>query len=99
MHKIQAKGILNSGNGMNIYRGCSHGCIYCDARSDCYQMNYPFEDIEVKENAPELLETALKSKRHCCMIATGAMSDPYLHAERELRLTRRCLEIIEKYRK
>ena len=97
MHKNQAKGILNSGNGMNIYRGCSHGCIYCDARSDCYQMNHPFEDIEVKENAPELLETALKSKRHCCMIATGAMSDPYLHAERELRLTRRCLEIIEKY--
>lgn len=97
MHKIQAKGILNSGNGMNIYRGCSHGCIYCDARSDCYQMNHTFEDIEVKENAPELLETALKSKRHCCMIATGAMSDPYLHAERELRLTRRCLEIIEKY--
>ena len=97
MHKIQAKGILNSSNGMNIYRGCSHGCIYCDARSDCYQMNHPFEDIEVKENAPELLETALKSKRHCCMIATGAMSDPYLHAERELRLTRRCLEIIEKY--
>ena len=97
MHKIQAKGILNSSNGMNIYRGCSHGCIYCDARSDCYQMNHPFEDIEVKENAPELLETALKSKRHCCMIATGAISDPYLHAERELRLTRRCLEIIEKY--
>ncbi len=97
MHKVQAKGILNSDNGMNIYRGCSHGCIYCDARSDCYQMNHAFEDIEVKENAPALLEAALRSKRHRCMISTGAMSDPYLHLEVELGLTRRCLEIIEKY--
>lgn len=97
MHKIQAKGILNADNGMNIYRGCSHGCIYCDARSDCYQMKHAFEDIEVKENAPELLDAALKSKRRRCMIGTGAMSDPYLHSERELRLTRRCLEIIHKH--
>lgn len=97
MHKIKAKGILGAGNGMNIYRGCTHGCIYCDARSDCYQMKHLFEDIEVKENAPELLETALRSKRRRCMISTGAMSDPYLHLERELRLTRRCLEIIGRY--
>lgn len=97
MHKIQAKGILNADNGMNVYRGCSHGCIYCDARSDCYQMKHAFEDIEVKENAPELLEAALKSKRRRCMIGTGAMSDPYLHSECELRLTRRCLEIIHKH--
>lgn len=47
-------------NGMNIYRGCQHGCIYCDARSTCYQMNHVFEDIEVKENAPQLLEATLK---------------------------------------
>lgn len=97
MHKVQAKGILNADNGMNIYRGCSHGCIYCDARSDCYQMDHAFEDIEVKENAPELLEAALKSKRRRCMIGTGAMCDPYLHIERELEITRKCLEIIEKY--
>ncbi len=97
MHKIQAKGILNSGSGMNVYRGCSHGCIYCDARSDCYQMTHAFEDIEVKENAPELLEAALKAKRRRCMISTGAMCDPYLHAERELKITRQCLEIISKY--
>lgn len=94
MHKIQAKGILNADNGMNVYRGCTHGCIYCDARSDCYQMKHTFEDIEVKENAPELLDAALRSKRRRCMIGTGAMSDPYLHLERELRLTRRCLETI-----
>ena len=100
MHFVDAKGILtgNSGYyGMNIYRGCSHGCIYCDSRSKCYQFTHQFEDIEVKRNAPELLEKALRSKRKKCMIGTGAMSDPYMHCEEELRLTRRCLEIINKY--
>ena len=100
MHFVEAKGILtgNSGYyGMNIYRGCSHGCIYCDSRSRCYQFTHPFEDIEVKKNAPELLEKALRSKRKKCMIGTGAMSDPYMHCEEELRLTRKCLEIIHKY--
>mgnify|MGYP005987942965 FL=1 len=56
MHFVQAKGILSKNNGMNIYRGCSHGCIYCDSRSKCYGFTHAFEDIEVKENAPELLE-------------------------------------------
>lgn len=63
MHKVRAKGILSASNGMNIYRGCQHECIYCDARSDCYNMAHDFEDIEVKENAPVLLERALRSKR------------------------------------
>lgn len=97
MHKVKAKGILSAANGMNIYRGCQHGCIYCDARSKCYQMNHRFEDIEVKGNAPELLENALKRKRRKCMIGTGAMSDPYIPLEKELKLTRRCLEIINRY--
>ena len=97
MHKVQAKGILSASNGMNIYRGCTHGCIYCDSRSKCYQMSHDFEDIEVKENAPQLLEQALRSKRKRCMIGTGAMCDPYLHAEKELMLTRRCLELISQY--
>ena len=100
MHFVDAIGILtgNSGYyGMNIYRGCSHGCIYCDSRSKCYQFTHAFEDIEVKQNAPELLEKALRSKRKKCMIGTGAMSDPYMHCEEELRLTRKCLEIIHKY--
>ena len=100
MHFVDAKGILTCHNGhygMNIYRGCSHGCIYCDSRSRCYQFTHPFEDIEVKQNAPELLEKALKSKRNKCMIGTGSMSDPYMHCEEELQLTRRCLEIILKY--
>ena len=92
-----AKGLLSTQNGMNIYRGCTHGCIYCDARSTCYQMNHAFEDIEVKINAPQLLEQALRRKRKKCMIGTGTMSDPYLHLEKELRLTRQCLELIDTY--
>ena len=100
MHFVNAKGILTGGNGhfgMNIYRGCSHGCIYCDSRSKCYHFTHAFEDIEVKRNAPELLEQALRSKREKAMIGTGAMSDPYMHCEEQLGLTRKCLEIIRKY--
>ena len=97
MHFVDAKGILSSHNGMNLYRGCTHGCIYCDSRSECYQMKHNFEDIEVKQNAPELLEKALRSKRKKCMIGTGAMCDPYMHCEEQLGLTRRCLELIDEY--
>ena len=100
MHFVNARGILTGSGGrlgMNIYRGCSHGCIYCDSRSRCYQFTHPFEDIEVKQNAPELLEKALRSKRRKCMIGTGSMSDPYMHCEEELQLTRKCLEIILQY--
>lgn len=97
MHFVDAKGILSAKNGMNLYRGCTHGCIYCDSRSRCYQMNHAFEDIEVKRNAPELLERALRAKRKKCMIGTGAMCDPYMHCEEELGLTRQCLEIIDRY--
>ena len=94
MHFVNSKTILSSSNGMNIYRGCSHGCIYCDSRSKCYHFTHPFEDIEVKQNAPELLDKALRTKRKRCMIATGAMSDPYMHCEEKLQLTRKCLEVI-----
>ncbi len=97
MHFVDAKGILTASGGrcgMNIYRGCTHGCVYCDSRSRCYQFTHPFQDVEVKQNAPALLEKALKSKRKKCMIGTGSMSDPYMHCEEELMLTRRCLEII-----
>lgn len=97
MHTITAKSILSPRNGMNLYRGCTHGCIYCDSRSTCYQMDHPFEDVAVKVNAPELLEEALRRKRRRCMIGTGSMCDPYLPLERDLRLTRRCLEIIDRY--
>lgn len=97
MHFVDAKGILSAKNGMNLYRGCTHGCIYCDSRSNCYGFTHDFEDIEVKQNAPELLEKALRAKRKKCMIGTGAMCDPYMHCEETLKLTRRCLEIIDLY--
>ena len=94
---VDAKGLLSAGNGMNLYRGCTHGCIYCDSRSLCYSFDHAFEDIEVKQNAPELLEKALRAKRKKCMIGTGAMCDPYMHCEERLELTRRCLEIISRH--
>ena len=97
MHYVKVMGILSPSNGMNLYRGCSHGCIYCDSRSKCYQMNHDFEDIEVKENALELLEAALRRKRKRCMIGTGAMTDPYLPLEKKLGYTRKALLLIEKY--
>lgn len=97
MHTVKVKGILSSKNGMNLYRGCTHGCIYCDSRSKCYQMQHDFEDIEVKINAVELLEDALKRKRKPCMIGTGAMTDPYIPLEMRLQHTRQCLQLIEKY--
>lgn len=97
MHYVNVKGILSSDNGMNLYRGCSHGCIYCDSRSTCYQMDHAFEDIAVKENALALLEKALKTKRSPCMIGTGAMTDPYIPLEEQLQMTRKALEIIERH--
>ena len=97
MHYVQAKGILSATNGMNLYRGCTHGCIYCDSRSKCYQMTHDFEDIKVKENALDLLEAALRRKRKRCMIGTGAMSDPYMPLEKRLEYTRRALLLIEQY--
>ncbi|MFG6357698.1 MAG: radical SAM protein [Acetatifactor sp.] len=97
MHYVQAKGILSAQNGMNLYRGCTHGCIYCDSRSRCYHMDHAFEDIEVKENALELLENALKRKRKKCMIGTGAMTDPYIPLELELGHMRKALSLIKQY--
>lgn len=97
MHEVNVKGILSAKNGMNIYRGCLHGCIYCDSRSLCYQMNHKFEDIEVKANAVGLLENTLRRKRNKCMIGTGAMSDPYMPIEEKLANMRKCLEVIERY--
>ena len=91
------KSILSPQNGMNIYRGCTHGCIYCDSRSKCYQINHDFADIEVKEDAPKQLDTELSMKRKPCMIGTGSMTDPYNHVEKEIEYTRKCLEVILKH--
>lgn len=97
MHYVTVKGILSSNNGMNLYRGCTHGCIYCDSRSKCYQINHQFEDIEVKENSLELLEQALIHKRKKCMIGTGSMSDPYMPLENTMFYTQKALNLIYKY--
>ena len=97
MHYVQAKGILSAGNGMNLYRGCTHGCIYCDSRSRCYHMDHAFEDIEVKENALTLLEDALRRKRSACMLGTGAMTDPYIPLESELGYVRGALSLALRY--
>ncbi|MCL2047072.1 MAG: radical SAM protein [Oscillospiraceae bacterium] len=97
MHYADYKTILSPTNGMNLYRGCTHGCIYCDSRSTCYQFSHDFEDIEVKRNAVKILESQLKRKRKLTMISTGSMCDHYIELEEELEITRECLKIIEKY--
>jgi len=97
MHYITSKTILSQNNGMNLYRGCTHGCIYCDSRSNVYNMKHDFEDIAVKENSIELLRKALQNKREKCMIGTGSMTDPYVPIEEELGYVRKSLELIHRY--
>ena len=97
MHFTKVKGILSSKNGMNLFRGCTHGCIYCDSRSACYRMSHNFGDVEIKENAISLLEEVLKRKRKKCMIGLGSMSDPYIPQELKLNYTRKTLELISEY--
>ena len=96
MHYVSAKGIFTSDYGINMYRGCTHGCIYCDSRSKIYQMNHKFEDIEVKENAIELLKKEL-IRRKPCMIGTGAMTDPYIPLESRLEFVRKALQLVYRY--
>ena len=97
MHYVEARSLLTRWNGINVYRGCTHRCVYCDSRSACYRFTHPFEDVEVKRNAPQLLEQILRGKRKKRMIGFGSMSDPYQPCERELRMTRRCLELLDRY--
>ena len=96
MHYVNSKTLLSSKNGMNLYRGCTHGCMYCDSRSKIYNMNHKFEDVEVKENYHELLKKEL-IKRPKAMIGTGAMTDPYIPVEKRLKHVRKSLELIHRY--
>ncbi len=106
MRYIEAKSIVSSwsegknwfGNNynMNIYRGCNHGCIYCDSRSDCYHVEN-FDEVRAKENALLILERDLKSKRKKGLVSNGAMSDPYNPFEAKYQLTRGALELIHKH--
>lgn len=105
--EIEAKQLLSSSKTpdtwfgikytMNLYRGCAHQCIYCDSRSDCYQIE-DFKDTLVKINALELLAKELASKRVKGIIGTGSMNDPYAPVEKQYRLMRGALEIIERFR-
>jgi DNA repair photolyase len=81
---------------MNIYKGCNHGCIYCDSRSECYQIK-DFDTVRIKADAIGKLNCELKSKRKKGVVATGAMSDPYNPFEEKYKLTRSSLELINKY--
>jgi len=106
--EIEAKSILIYNNKpsmwfgvhyyINIYRGCSHGCIYCDSRSECYQVENFDKDISVKTNTPELLRKALSKKRYKNTIGFGSMSDAYIPLELKYELTRKSLEIIKEFR-
>lgn len=101
--EIEAKTLLQPTNhadawfgvhyNFNLYRGCEHQCIYCDSRSECYQIAN-FADVIAKVNAPQLLAKELSRKRSKRLIGTGAMGDPYTPAERHFRLTKQCIEVI-----
>lgn len=97
MHYKEVKAILSPQNGLNIYRGCSYDCMFCDARSACHRLDHAFDDIEVKDHAVDMLENTLKKKRTRSMIQIGASSEPYLPLEQELQLIRRCLNQIERF--
>lgn len=79
---------------MNIYKGCCHGCIYCDSRSECYRVEN-FDTVRAKDKALAIIARELKAKRRTGVVGTGAMSDPYNPFEREHRLTRGALELID----
>lgn len=81
---------------MNLYRGCCHGCIYCDSRSECYRID-DFDTVRAKENCIEILRDELRRKVKTGIIGTGAMSDPYNPFEKTERLTEKSLMLIDAY--
>lgn len=81
---------------MNIYKGCCHGCIYCDSRSECYGIE-DFDRVRAKANSTEIIRKELKGKRRKGVVGTGAMSDPYNPFEEKLCLTRSALEQIDNF--
>jgi DNA repair photolyase len=105
MNRIPAKTIVTSRKNtswfgteynMNIYKGCSHGCIYCDSRSDCYQIK-DFDTVRAKENATDIIREELRHKTKTGVIGTGSMSDPYNPYEEQYELTRQALDLINTY--
>ncbi|WP_027633761.1 SPL family radical SAM protein [Clostridium hydrogeniformans] len=94
--KTKSSNWFGTDYNMNIYRGCCHGCIYCDSRSSCYNIK-DFNKIAAKDNALSIIKSQLKSKKTLGVIGTGSMSDPYNPIEKKLNLTRGALEIISNY--
>ncbi|RGC19690.1 radical SAM protein [Absiella sp. AM54-8XD] len=109
MPSISAKSLLQ-GNGkptepytwfgmdynMNLYKGCPHGCIYCDSRSSCYQVDN-FDIVRKKENELSILEMELKRKKRKGVIGIGSMSDTYHPFEKTEKITHGALELIYRY--
>lgn len=81
---------------LNLYRGCSHGCVYCDSRSTCYQLDR-FDQVRVKDNALSMLRSELSKKRKTGLVSTGAMSDPYNPYEKEMKITRGALMLLRQF--
>jgi len=106
IHAIQAKSIMQKKNNgdkwfgtdynMNLYKGCCHGCIYCDSRSDCYHIDN-FDLVRMKENSINILERELKSKRNTGVVGIGAMSDTYNPFEEQCEITRKSLNLLAQY--
>lgn len=96
LHRSRSTEWFGTDHTMNIYRGCCHGCLYCDSRSDCYQIG-EFDRVRAKADALRVLRDDLARKVRPAFIGMGAMSDPYNPFEGELRLTRHALELIDAY--
>ena len=96
LHRSRSTEWFGTDHTMNIYRGCCHGCLYCDSRSDCYQVG-SFDTVRAKADALRTLRDDLARKVRPAFISTGAMSDPYNPFERKLELTRHALELIDAY--
>ena len=96
LHRSRSTEWFGTDHTMNIYRGCCHGCLYCDSRSDCYQIG-EFDQVRAKADALRILRDDLARKVRPAFICTGAMSDPYNPFEEELQLTRHALELVDAY--
>lgn len=94
--KVSDQSYFGNEYNMNLYKGCSHGCIYCDSRSDCYQIE-AFDTVRAKENAISIVQNELRKYKKTGVIATGSMSDPYNPCEAVHKLTRQALELIDTY--
>jgi len=96
LHRSKNTQWFGTDHTMNLYRGCCHGCIYCDSRSDCYGIQ-SFDSVCAKQDALRILRDDLQRKVRPAFICTGSMSDPYNPYERELELTRHALELVDAY--